>query len=53
MSPWRTLQCLRPGAVEMLAGQRQHVQREIDPEATLDFAGEKLKHAPGTGAEIE
>ena len=44
---------LETGAVEPRAGQRQHVEREIEAEPALDVAGEKFEHAPGAGAEIE
>ena len=53
MSPWRTLQCLQPGAVEPRARQRQHVERQIEAEAALDIGGEQFEHAAGAGAEIE
>ena len=43
----------QPGAVEPLARQRQHVERQIEPESALDIAGEQFEHSPGAGAEIE
>ena len=53
MSPWRTLQCFKAGAVEPRARKRQHVERQIEAEAALDVGGEKFEHASGAGAEIE
>ena len=53
MSPWRTLQCFKPGAVEPRAGERQHVERQIEAEPALDIGREQFEHAPGAGAEIE
>ena len=43
----------QPGAIEPRARERQHVERQIEPEAALDVAGEQFEHAPGAGAEIE
>ncbi len=53
MSPWRTLQCRKPGAVEPRARQRQHVERNIEAEPALDVRAEQFQHAAGAGAEIE
>ena len=53
MSPWRTLQWRRPGAVELRARQRQHVERQVDAEAALDLRPEQFEHPAGAGAEIE
>ena len=44
---------LEPGTVEPGAGERQHVEREIQAQAALDLRAEQLEHAPGAGAEIE
>ena len=44
---------LQAGAIEPGAGQRQHVERQIEAEAALDVIGEQLQHAAGAGAEIE
>ena len=44
---------LEPGAVEPGAGDRQHIEREIEAEAALDRGAEQLEHPPGAGAEIE
>src|SRR5262249_62247943 len=43
----------QPRGVEPRARERQHVEREIEPEAALDLRPEQLEHAPGAGAEIE
>ena len=53
MSPWRTLQWRRPGALEPGARDRQHVERQIDAEPALDVRAEQLEHAAGAGAEVE
>ena len=42
-----------PGAVEPGAGERQHVEGQVEAEAALDLRAEQLEHAPGAGAEIE
>ena len=44
---------LQAGAIEPRAGERQHVERQIEAEAALDVAGEQFQHAAGAGAEIE
>ena len=41
------------GAVEPLARQRQHVERQIETEPALDIAGKQFEHPPGAGAEIK
>ena len=53
MSPWRTLQWRKPGALEAGAGEQQHVERQIDAEAALEIGAEHFQHAAGAGAEIE
>ena len=44
---------LQAGAVEPGAGERQHVERQIEAEAALDVGCEQFEHAAGAGAEIE
>ena len=46
MSPWRTLQCLQPGAVEPRARERQHVERQIEAEAALDSSANSSSMRP-------
>ena len=41
------------GAIEPLAGERQHVERQIEADAALDLGREEFEHAAGAGAEIE
>ena len=53
MSPCRTLQCLQAGALQPVARQQQHVEREIEAEPALDLGAEQFEHAAGAGAEIE
>ena len=43
----------QPGAIEPRAGEREHVEREIESQAALDARPEQFEHAPGAGAEIE
>ena len=44
---------LEAGAIEPLARQRQHVERQIEAKSALDVVGEQFEHAAGAGAEIE
>ena len=44
---------LEAGAIEPRAGERQHVERQIEADAALDIGREQFEHAPGAGAEIE
>ena len=44
---------LQAGAIEPGAGERQHVERQVEAEAALDVVREQLQHAAGAGAEIE
>ena len=53
MSPWRTLQWRKPGALDARARQQQHVERQIDAEPALDMRAEHFQDAAGAGAEIE
>ena len=41
------------GALEPRAGERQHVERQVEAEAALDVGAEQFQHAAGAGAEIE
>ncbi len=41
------------GALEPVAREQQHVEREIEAEPALDVGPEHFEHAPGAGAEIE
>ncbi len=53
MSPCRTLQCFRPGALQPRARKREHVERHVDAEPALDLRPEQFEHAARAGAEIE
>ncbi len=41
------------GAVEPGAGERQHVEREVEPEAALDIGAKQFEHPAGAGAEVK
>ena len=41
------------GALQPVARDGQHVERQIEAEAALDLRAEHFQHAPGAGAEIE
>ena len=53
MSPCRTLQFFKSGALQPVARQQQHVERQIEAEPAFDFLAEQFEHAAGAGAEIE
>lgn len=44
---------LQAGALEAVARQEQHVERQIEAEAAFDFRAEQFEHAAGAGAEVE
>ena len=41
------------GALEPVARQQQHVERQVEAEPALDLAAEQFEHAAGAGAEIQ
>ena len=41
------------GALQPVARQQQHVERQIEAEPALDLRAEQFEHAPGAGAEVE
>ena len=53
MSPCRTLQWRKPGALDPGAGEQQHVERQVDAEPALQGRAEHFQDAAGAGAEIE
>ena len=44
---------LQAGALQPVARQQQHVERQIEAEPALDLGAEQFEHAAGAGAEIE
>ena len=41
------------GALQPVARQEQHVEREVETEPALDLRTVQFEHAPGAGAEVE